>query len=142
MLSLTCKTAIKAVIYLCSRTNPEDRPGIREIAAAIHANEHTVGKFLQRLVKQKVINSVKGPSGGFYISTEQQGLPIMTIIEAIDGNAFFTECALGLNKCSEAHPCPIHHEFKEARVLLEKLFRSRRIIDLCKTVNSGFAFLK
>lgn len=142
MLSLTCKMAIKAVIYLCSGTDPEERPGILEIAEAIHANEHTVGKFLQRLVKQKVINSAKGPSGGFYISKEQQRLPIMTIIEAIDGNDFFTECALGLSKCSEAHPCPIHHEFKEGRVLLEKLFRTKRIIDLCQSVNSGFAFLK
>lgn len=142
MLSLTCKMAIKAVIYLCSRTDPEERPGILEIAEAIHANEHTVGKFLQRLVKQKVINSAKGPSGGFYISKEQQRLPIMTIIEAIDGNDFFTECALGLSKCSEAHPCPIHHEFKEGRVLLENLFRTKRIIDLCQSVNSGFAFLR
>lgn len=142
MLSLTCKTAIKAVIYLCSRTDPDERPGVRDIAAAIQANEHTVGKFLQRLVKEKVINSVKGPSGGFFISKEQRTLPIMTIIEAIDGNQFFTECALGLSRCSEVHPCPIHHEFKEGRALMEKLFRTKRIIDLCQTVNSGFAFLK
>jgi Rrf2 family protein len=141
MLSLTCKTAIKAVIYLSSRTDPEDRPGIREIAAAINANEHTVGKLLQTLVKQNVINSVKGPSGGFYISPKQQKLPIMAIIEAIDGIALFTECGLGLSKCSASHPCPIHDEYQKGKMHLEKLFRTRRIIDLCSAVSSGAAYL-
>lgn len=141
MLSLTCKTAIKAVIFLATRTDPAERPGIKEIAAGIRANEHTVGKLLQTLVKQKVINSAKGPSGGFYISSEQQKRPVMAVIEAIDGDALFTECGLGLSKCSAAHPCPIHDDFKESRMLLEKLFRTRRIIDLCGTVSSGAAYL-
>ncbi|MBN8851895.1 MAG: transcriptional regulator [Sphingobacteriales bacterium 50-39] len=141
MLSLTCKTAIKAVIYLSSRTDPEDRPGIREIATAINANEHTVGKLLQTLVKQNVINSIKGPSGGFYISSEQQKLPIITVIEAIDGTALFTACGLGLSKCSSTHPCPIHNDYQEGKKLLEKLFRTKRIIDLCGAVSSGAAYL-
>lgn len=141
MLTLTCKTAIKAVIYLSSRTGLEERPGIREIAAAINANEHTVGKLLQTLVKQRVINSVKGPSGGFYISREQQRRPIMIIIEAIDGSGIFTECGLGLSNCSSAHPCPIHNDYKVGRMQLEKLFRTKRIIDLCETISSGTAYL-
>jgi len=141
MLSLTCKTAIKAVIYLASRTGRGERRGIKEIAAAIDANEHTVGKLLQALVKQKVINSAKGPSGGFYISGEQQKRPIMKIIEAIDGDAIFTECGLGLSKCSAVHPCPIHDDYREGRMLLEKLFRTHRIIDLCGTVSNGSAYL-
>ena len=141
MLSLTCKTAIKAVIYLCSRVDQEQKPGMREIAAAIDANEHTVGKFLQTLVKQAVIHSVKGPSGGFYISKEQQKLPIMAIIEAIDGDDFFKGCGLGLPNCSEKRPCPIHQEYKEGRALMERLFRTRRIVDLCQTVNDGRAWL-
>lgn len=141
MLSLTCKTAIKAVIYLSSRTDPGDRPGIREIAKAINANEHTVGKLLQTLVKEGVINSLKGPSGGFFITGDQQKLPIMTIIEAIDGTGAFTECGLGLSKCSASHPCPIHDEYQEGKKLLEKLFRTHRIVDLRGAVTSGAAFL-
>lgn len=141
MLSLTCKTAIKAVIYLSSRTDSDSRPGIREIAIAINANEHTVGKLLQNLVKQKVINSAKGPSGGFYISGEQQKLPIMSIIAAIDGTTVFSECGLGLSKCSASHPCPIHNDYQKGKKLLEELFNTRRIIDLRSTVSSGAAFL-
>ena len=44
MLSLTCKTAIKAVIYLASKFESEEKSGIKEIAEYINASEHTVGK--------------------------------------------------------------------------------------------------
>ncbi|MBL7696985.1 MAG: Rrf2 family transcriptional regulator [Chitinophagaceae bacterium] len=141
MLSYTCKTAIKAVIYLASKFEKGENAGIKEIAEYIDASEHTVGKLLQTLVRQRIINSVKGPSGGFYISREQIKQPIITIVEAIDGKQVFKECGLGLSKCSAAHPCPIHNEYKEARNLVEKLFTQKKVADLREPVNSGMAYL-
>jgi Rrf2 family protein len=141
MLSYTCKTAIKAVIYLASKFESGGNAGIKEIAEFINASEHTVGKLLQTLVKQGVINSVKGPAGGFYISKEQRRQPIINIVQAIDGKNVFKECGLGLSKCSAAHPCPIHNDYKEARNLIEKLFTTKKIADLCVPVNSGMAYL-
>ena len=141
MLSNTCKTAIKAVIYLSSKFDKAEKAGIREVAEFIGANEHTVGKILQTLVKQNVIRSVKGPSGGFYISKEQQNQPVINIVEAIDGKQIFKSCGLGLAKCSSAHPCPIHDDYKAARDIVENLFRQKKVFDLCEPVNNGFAYL-
>jgi len=141
MLSYTCKTAIKAVIYLASKFERGENSGIKEIAEFINASEHTVGKLLQTLVRQGVINSVKGPTGGFYISKGQGKQPIINIVEAIDGKNVFKECGLGLSTCSASHPCPIHNEYKEARHLIEKLFNTKKIADLCEPVNSGVAYL-
>jgi len=141
MLSNTCKTAIKAVIYLCSKFEAEGNSSIKEVAEFINANEHTVGKILQTLVKQNVIRSLKGPTGGFFISKEQQKQPIINIVEAIDGKQFFTSCGLGLSKCSSIHPCPIHDDYKKARDLIEKLFREKNVHNLCEPVNNGLAYL-
>src|SRR5215831_14742161 len=141
MFSYTCKTAIKAVIYLASKFDSGENAGIKEIAEFINASEHTVGKLLQTLVKQDVIKSLKGPAGGFYISKEQRKQPIINIVEAIDGKNVFKECGLGLSKCSAVHPCPIHDEYKEARNLVEKMFTTKKIADLCEPVNSGMAHL-
>jgi Rrf2 family protein len=141
MLSNTCKTAVKAVIYLASKFESGENAGIKEIAEFINASEHTVGKLLQTLVKQGVVNSMKGPAGGFYMSKEQRKQPIVNIVEAIDGKNMFKECGLGLSKCSESHPCPIHNEYKEIKKLLEKLFNTKKVVDLCDPVNSGLAHL-
>lgn len=141
MLSYTCKTAIKAVLYLACGTENGDKKSIKDIAEHIDASGHTVSKMLQTLVKRGVIYSTKGPSGGFYMSKEQQLQPIIHIVEAIDGMAIFKECGLGLSKCSETHPCPIHDQYKKPRELLEKLFRENNVADLCQPVNSGLAYL-
>jgi DNA-binding IscR family transcriptional regulator len=50
--------------------------------------------MLQNLVKQGVINSLKGPTGGFFMSEEQLGQPIIKIVQAIDGNQIFKDCGL------------------------------------------------
>jgi len=141
MISNTCKTAIKAVIYLCSKFDAEENASIKEVAEFINANEHTVGKILQTLVKQNVIKSLKGPTGGFYMTKEQQEQPIINIVEAIDGKQIFKSCGLGLSKCSALHPCPIHNDYKHARELIEKLFREKNVLNLCEPVNSGLAYL-
>lgn len=141
MLSLTCKTAIKAVIYLASKFESGAKAGIKEIAEFINASEHTVGKMLQTLVKEEVINSAKGPTGGFYLSAKQKKQPIINIIEAIDGKEVFKQCGLGLSKCSSSHPCPIHNDYKVVRDLFEKLCYEKKLKDLCEPVNNGLSYL-
>ena len=141
MMSVTCKTAIKALIYLATRQGSEVKSSLREIAGYIHASEHTVGKLLQALVKKKLINSTKGPSGGFYMTRTQCLQPLIRIVEAIDGEDVFTECGLGLKKCSSKHPCPIHNEYKVVRETFEQICREKKLIDLCGPVHEGLTHL-
>jgi Rrf2 family protein len=141
MLSLTCKTAIKAVIYLASKFESGEKASIKEVAEFVDASEHTVGKLLQALVKGQVINSLKGPTGGFFITAKQQIQPIINIINAIDGPEVFNECGLGLSKCSATHPCPIHDDYKVVRDLFESMSKQKTVADLCEPVNVGIAYL-
>lgn len=141
MFSHTCKTAIKAIIYLSSKSELGEKTNIKEISVKINASEHTIGKTLQLLAKQKIINSLKGPTGGFYLTSEQQNQAILKIVKAIEGDGIFKECGLGLSKCSELHPCPIHNEYKIIREQIEKLFREKKVKDLCDPVTHGLAFI-
>jgi Rrf2 family protein len=141
MLSYTCKTGVKAVVFLATKLEGEEKTSLKEISEYIGASEHTVGKMLQKLVKQDVIKSSKGPTGGFFISARQLKQPLIKIVEALDGNNAFKECGLGLSRCSSTHPCPIHNEYKEARSILEKIFNTKTIADVCEPVNNGLAYL-
>ena len=141
MLSNTCKTAIKAVIYLAFKNDQIQKAGVKEVAQQINASEHTVSKILQNLVKQKIINSIKGPTGGFYITEDQREQPIINIINTIDGKDVFTECGLGLKQCSSNHPCPIHDQYKVGRDIIKTIFTENSINVLCEPVGTGLAHL-
>lgn len=141
MLSLTCKAAIKAVIYLGSKLGSGERHSLKEVAAYINENEHTVGKLLQRLVKAGIIESAKGPHGGFSLTARQAELPVMRIVVAMDGKEVFTQCGLGLSKCSDGRPCPFHGAWKPIREQFRQLCEEYRVRDLYQGVNSGLAHL-
>lgn len=129
------------MIYLAGKSKKGEKTSLKEIAEKINASEHTIGKSLQILVKHNIINSLKGPSGGFFLSETQQQQPIYNIVMTIEGDRIFKDCGLGLSKCSETHPCPIHNEYKVARELVEKIFKEKKIQDLCENVDMGLAFL-
>jgi len=141
MLSQTSKIAIKAVIYLSEQSLKMKKASVDEISKEINASRHTVGKALQTLVKTGVIESLKGPKGGFYLDDTQQNQAIYNVIEAIEGADLFSRCGLGLVQCSDKHPCPIHEEYKEVRDAIQKVFTKRKIKDLRNYVSKGHAFL-
>lgn len=141
MLSVGCKASIKAVIYLGSQLQAGERVDIKNIAQSIHENEHTVGKILQRLVKAKIIKSMKGPTGGFFISEEQMKLSLISVVKAIDGGDIFIQCGLGLPDCSETRPCPFHKYYKTLREHFKKISESTSIESLCKDLTAKRAFL-
>ncbi len=141
MLSLTCKTAIKAVIFLASKNKTAAKSSLKEVAEFINASEHSVGKILQVLVKEYIINSAKGPTGGFFISDIQLQKTLLEIVYAIDGADIFNGCGLGLQKCSATHPCPIHDDYKIIRDGFEVLCKQKTIQDLGIHVQEGISYL-
>ncbi|HQV52856.1 MAG: Rrf2 family transcriptional regulator [Flavobacteriales bacterium] len=141
MLSLSCKAAIKAVVFLGSKLSSGERVSLKDVSVFIGENEHTVGKLLQRLVKADLICSLKGPRGGFYISPEQADLPVIRIVHTMDGDDVFKQCGLGLSKCSDSHPCPFHDGFKPIREQFRNLCEEYRVRDLYEGVNDGLTYL-
>jgi Rrf2 family protein len=143
MFSKACEYGIRATIYIASKSLQEQRATLIDIAEEIDSPTAFTAKILQQLVRNKVIHSIKGPHGGFYIPEEEMnGIKMAEIVEAIDGNALFTGCGLGLNQCDENHPCPVHHKFKAIRNDLESMLRNTTIKEMAEGVETGLSFLK
>lgn len=142
MLSISCKYALRAAVLLMNAWPEGRRLGVRQIADAIEANEHTAGKILQLMVKERLICSAKGPGGGFYLPADAAPLYLIDIVRVVDGTSFFFDCGLGLKACSESKPCPIHHQYKEAREALHRQFATITVQQLANDISLGKAFLK
>jgi len=143
MFSKSCEYGIRAAIFIAEESSKGRKTGIKEIAAQIDSPEAFTAKILQTLVKHQIITSTKGPSGGFYIPAESLSeIKLVEIVSAIDGDAVFKNCALGLDTCSEDSPCPLHNEFKRIRDELETMLRSVSFEDLTAKLHSKQTFLK
>lgn len=141
MISKSCKYAIRAAIYLASKTDEDIKLSAKEVANDIEAPEAFIGKILQLLRKHRIISSLKGPYGGFFCEEHQLSIPIINIVNAVDGLAVFNECVLGLKECSAEHPCPMHHQYIETRDKMLKSFEETTIGDLATNLKLGSVFI-
>ncbi len=142
MLSKSCIYALRSIVFIAHNASVDSKISIKEIATELEMPVHYSGKILQQLTKSKIILSVKGPNGGFYLNEKLQKTKLTKVIEVIDGLDFFTNCGLGLKECSSEHPCPLHNEFKVCRDGLWELFNSKSILDLVSKIEEGNAFIK
>ncbi|UYQ91462.1 Rrf2 family transcriptional regulator [Chitinophaga horti] len=135
--SKTCEYAIRAVFYIAHRTMDGSRVGIKEIAAEIDSPESFLAKILQDLSRKGLIQSMKGPNGGFYLEPKSMKRPLADIVTAIDGEEVFKGCGMGLKHCSEKHPCPLHKQFKKVRNELSHMLNTTSIGQFNKDLLNG-----
>lgn len=141
MFSKSCEYAIKACIYVAHNKKEGTCIGIKKVAMGIKAPEHFIAKILQQLAAKKILISVKGPNGGYYMTDQQLALPILEIVHAIDGDRLFTTCVLGLENCHAENPCPMHFEYAKVRLSIKHILESNTILDFDQLVMSKKAFL-
>jgi Rrf2 family protein len=140
--SKTCEYALRAVFFIAQQSEGGRKVGIKEIAAGIDSPEPFIAKILQDLSKRSLIQSAKGPNGGFYTDEAARNGTLAEIVRAVDGNRLFKGCGLGLKICSESQPCPLHSEFAEVRDKLAILLQSTTIMQFNEDLNLGLSYIK
>ena len=143
MFSKACEYAIRATVFIASESEKGNRASLKEIAREINSPEAFTAKTLQKLSRNGIVISVKGAHGGFHILPEKMSeIKIAQIVVAIDGDTVYKRCSLGLEKCSEDHPCPFHSRFKPVREELREIVEKTSLRDLTSGLVSGNTFLK
>ena len=129
MFSKATEYALRATIYIAQKSSVDKKLSLTEIAQAIDSPPSFTAKILQLLTKDNsVIHSVRGPNGGFYITEKNKQLPLKKILEVVNENDLFEKCILGLKKCSETNPCPLHFQYKPIKQELIYLFQTNTIL--------------
>lgn len=142
MFSKTTEYALRATIYLAQKSSVHNKLGIESIAKAIDSPIPFTAKILQLLAKDgSLVSSTRGPHGGFYMSEEAKQLPVMAILHATGEEKVITSCVLGLKRCSDLKPCPMHWQYKDVKAQLLHLFESSTILSLANDATHHNAFI-
>lgn len=139
MLSNSCKYGIRAVTYIASQPKTNAKIGIKKISEDLNLPSPFLAKILQMLAKQKILNSSKGPHGGFSLLKNPKNITVQDIIRSIDGDNTFNDCVMhnGICKSFEERNtlCPLHEEYSKTRRGLIKLFSSKTVYNLVRSAN-------
>ena len=137
MFSKTCEYAIRAIIFIAQTAVDGKKVSIKSIAKGIGSPEHFIAKILQELGKKGLLQSAKGPHGGFYIDEDTFSKSIGDVVMAIDGDKLFVDCALGLSFCSEANPCPMHHRYVSIKKDITQMLHQTKLLEFKNNPDAG-----
>jgi Rrf2 family protein len=131
--SNACEYGIRAMVYLVGRG--ENR---RVLLKDISENESIPGPFLgkvfQTLVKTGLLNSSKGPGGGYQLARRPEEINLYDIYCAIDGGKDLDACAAGLDECTDEQHCPLHDSWKPIRESIKSYLSTTTLLDMSQAV--------
>lgn len=112
--SAACEYAIRAATHLARHPDghfvkARDISDVEEIPAPF------LSSVLQRLVAADILESARGPGGGYRLTRPANQISLYDIKAAVDGVEELNACAVGLAACSDEMPCPLHDTWKPIR---------------------------
>ncbi len=137
MLSNQSKYAIRGVLYLAMHASKEKKLGTTIVSEETNVPAPFLAKIFQKLSREGLIISAKGPGGGFYLSEKELQNSLLDIIECIDGLEAFNSCFIGLPNCSDKNPCSIHHVAAHWRDALIAELKLNTIGETAENARSG-----
>lgn len=143
MFSKACEYAIKATIYVAEQSLRNERASLKDIVQEIGSPVAFTAKIMQQLVRSKIMYSVMGPTGGFQMDNDRiDEVKLSEVVNAIDGDAIYRGCGLGLNQCDATRPCPVHDKFASIRDDLQAMLEGTSIYELATGHEVGLTYLK
>jgi Rrf2 family protein len=95
-LSEAASIALHALIIIAKS---DKLVNVQSIAEQTGSSRHHVAKVMQRLAKESIIHSTRGPSGGFQLNKKAEDITLLELYEAIEGKLVVQTCAADHKIC-------------------------------------------
>lgn len=130
ILSQTAVYALRAMLHLA------ERPGggpvrVDDVAAALDVPRNYLSKILHVLARRGLLDSARGPGGGFSLAAAPDGTTLMDVAALFD-DLNEGRCLLGRPECRDDDPCPAHGQWKEVAAAVQAFFRDTTLADLAR----------
>jgi len=87
--SIAASIGIHSLIVLAREKKPLNAI---QLAEKIGSSKYNIGKVLQRLVKDGLLTSLRGPTGGFNLKKDPSQIYIYDVYRSIEGEIELGEC--------------------------------------------------
>lgn len=128
--------ALRAMVNLALTGSDRPKP-IKTIAAEEEISPEFLEQIFFKLRKSGIINSVRGPGGGFLLDRDPSTVSAREIFEAVGEGLEITPCAQpredGSFECDKTDDCSVHEVWREASDYITGYFDR---LTLAKVIDS------
>jgi len=120
--------AVRCVLYLAH--DKEQVASVSQIAEQMHIPKSFLAKILQRLVREGIVESIRGVNGGFRLLKDPVHITLLEVLTAIQGVAPVNSCAIDKRRCNLSSRCGVHPIWIEIRREIERRLATQTISSL------------
>ncbi|MBI4912444.1 MAG: Rrf2 family transcriptional regulator [Acidobacteria bacterium] len=89
-----------------------------------------LAKILQTLAQSGILESVRGPKGGFRMARPAHRVTVGDVVAAMEGPEAFVGCVMGFPECTCENPCPLHDAWSQVKAHMDSSMTQSTIRDL------------
>ena len=132
LLPQTAEYALRAVLHVATRADQNVPVNVGDIAAALDVPRNYLSKTLHQLARAGILNSTRGPAGGFQLARRADRIPLADVIAPFTpaGTADRSLCLLGRGHCRDSTPCAAHWRWKGVTQRMTHFFDETTVADL------------
>lgn len=128
MISRTSAYALEAAIIIAARDG--ERITATDLAAQLDLPPNYLSKILNAMARARVLESERGPRGGFRLAREPAGIAIEDIIGLFEDVGSRRRCFLGRGTCSDTDSCAVHDRWKKVSTPMFDFFHETTLESL------------
>ena len=130
MLTQTADYALRALVYLAH--DPEDGfHQTRDLASKLNIPGNYLGKILQLLAHNEIVESQRGMNGGFRLARLPEQVRLYDVLHAIDAVPADRECPL-LTGARQLELCSLYRRFAAVTSTYVKFLKGTTLADVLK----------
>ena len=122
--------AIRASIALALEEPGADFLSAPRIAERMHIPATFIPQVLGDLTRAGIVEAAAGKHGGYRLSRPAGRLPVLEVIEAVEGPSRSGRCVLGDHACDDTSPCALHLTWEAAQAALIAVLAGTTLADL------------
>lgn len=129
--------------HFCIYLTMQERKGQRSVTAAEFAKMRSIDplyaqQILQRLRKNKLIESIRGAQGGYKLSRKPEDITLKDILAAAEGDTFEMICdtkPINGKKCAPQVFCSVRTIWSDLKEHIDSFLASKTLADLVRDHN-------
>jgi len=136
-LSTKGQYAVRAMVDLAYYS--KDKPvTLQEIADREDISINYLEQLFAKLRRKKIVNSVRGPGGGYLLASRPDQISIGNIIEAVEESLTPVACGEGDSWCGRIDKCVTFKLWKGLGDRIKDFLNSITVKDLCDDAGKMF----
>ncbi|MBQ6470650.1 MAG: Rrf2 family transcriptional regulator [Victivallales bacterium] len=110
---------------------------VRDIAESQQISEKYISRLIIDLRRARLVRSVRGMKGGFFLARSPKEITLLEIIETMEGTLSIVDCVMAPEKCALNTNCTARNIWQRLNGGIRELMRGITFEDILAEYNKG-----